>query len=175
MGRPRKTIEELKRSGNYRPSRHKERLAEGQAEGQADRVSGKASEAASSSGTHSTHGPKVAIVPPEKPESLAPSASQIWDELISLLGGSATERDGPLLRMACEWWAELRLVREQMRASEVGDKVYMQSLRAAALCSKELDRILSRFPLTPKDRANFGVVSTGPPVAKVPVKSKSPV
>lgn len=153
MGRPRKTVAELKQSGNYRPSRHKERVAE----------------------ERPPAGMKPEnVAPPVKPKSLKLDASALWDELIALLGGAATERDGPLLRMACEWWAELRLVRAQMRAAQVGDKVYMQALRAASICSKELDRILSRFPLTPKDRANFGAaLNSGPPVAKVPVRPKN--
>jgi phage terminase small subunit len=113
------------------------------------------------------------IRPPVKPTDLTGPAAKIWEQLLSLLGGVARDRDGPLLADLCRWWAELKRVQKVLKTTEPGEKGYNQLLIAAGICSDKLDKIAARFGLTPADRAKLKAEQMGPLVTRVKTMPKT--
>lgn len=152
-GRPKKSLQEHVRDGTYRPDRHGPLPAK-------------------------NGGENAAKMPPavKNPEPLPPAAggqAELWAELNRLLSGVVTERDVPILTELCWWWAELRRVQAQLRGMTPGEKGYKDTLIGAGICSTNLDRLASRFGLTPADRAKLRVENPGPPQAKTPTRPKT--
>lgn len=124
-GRPRKSIDELKKSGSYRPSRH-----------------GIAPSAEVDSA-------------PVRPVNLTGVAAQHWDRLMVALTGRVVAADGPLLSMACEWLAIEQECREALAGLEPSTPEHGRVLRSAASAAAAADRILKGFALTPAMRAKL--------------------
>lgn len=146
-GRPPKSLQDHIRDGTYRRDRHGPRPEERAAA-------------------------QPPSVPPLKPEVISASQSELWDQLSELLAGVVSERDAPILLELCWWWSELRRVQVALRAMVPGAKLYKDTLIAAGICSTNLDRLASRFGLTPADRARLKA-DTGPPKAKVPTRPRT--
>ena len=108
--------------------------------------------------------------PPIRPADLTGNARKFWDELVRLLANVARERDGPLLADLCRWRAELARVRVELKRTRPGAKGYNQLLIGAGICSDKMDKIASRFGLTPSDRARLRAES--PVVQKPRVASR---
>lgn len=120
----------------------------------------------------SRHGPlpdseDTSLTPPSRPADLTGTARKYWDELLSLLSNVARERDGPMLADLCRWRAELTRVRSVLKRTRPGGKGYNQLLIAAGICSDKMDKIASRFGLTPSDRAKLRAEQVGPVKSKV--------
>ncbi len=144
MPKPRKPIESHVRDGTYRADRH---------------------------------GPLTddldTAAPPVKPADLTGDAAEVWDRLVGLLAGIVRESDGPYIAEACQWWAELRRIRAALAKMTPGKHGYGSLIGTAATCSKEVDRLLTRFGLTPVDRAKLRAESVVPVKAKVAVRPKT--
>ena len=126
----------------------------------------------------SRHGPLPAdlgdaFAPPVKPSDLKGDASKLWDTLTVMLAGVVRDRDGLMLAELCQWWAELRRVKTVLAATTPDAKGYNGLLVAAAVCTDKLDKIASRFGLTPSDRAKLGAESTGPVKPRVATRPKT--
>ncbi len=152
MPTPRKSLEQHIKDGTYRRDRHGPRPEEIARTPVSERV-----------------------VPanPERPEDLTGVAGEVWDKLIGLLGEAVHDRDRPLLAELCRWWAELKRVQTALAESAPGEKGYNQLLIAGGICSDKLDKLASRFGLTPADRAKLKAENTGPPIAKVPTRPRT--
>lgn len=144
MGRPRKPVDLRLLEGSYQPSRH-----------------GPLPE------------PEETAPKPVKPAGLTGESGKMWDRLLPLLEPVVRERDTPLLVEMCTWWAELKRVRAALKKSGPGAKGYQQLLVSAGICSDKVDKIASRFGMTPSDRAKLRAEASGPVRAKVPVRPKT--
>jgi hypothetical protein len=78
-----------------------------------------------------------------------------------------------MLNDLCWWWIELHRIQQQLKSMKPGEKGYKDTLTAAGIAQDKVDKIGTKFGLTPADRAKLGVVATGPVVAKVPVRGKT--
>jgi phage terminase small subunit len=126
VGRPRKPVEKHVRDGTYRADRH---------------------------------GPKPdadeQTAPPVKPEDLDEDTAECWDRLVKLLRGIVRDRDSTMLAELCWQWAELQRIKAVLGVMVPGEKGYNALLVAAGICTDKLDRLASRFGLTPADRAKI--------------------
>lgn len=145
MGRPRRPIDMRLLDGTYEPSRH-----------------GPLPESEETA-------PKLL----SKPVGLTGDTSKIWDRLFPLVAPVARERDMPLLVELCAWWSELNRVRAALKKSGPGSKGYNQLLVSAGICSDKVDRIASRFGMTPSDRAKLRAESVGAVKARVASRPKT--
>jgi P27 family predicted phage terminase small subunit len=84
-GRPRKSVEELKRRGTYRKDRHADRVEE------------------------------IPKSRPEKPEGLGKYASWIWDQVVAELADKLTRLDTAQLWSLCEMWELYRQAAEDAK------------------------------------------------------------
>lgn len=125
MANRRKTIEELKASGSYRPSRHKAR---------------ERAEAVRSAG----------IIAPS--HTLAPDVEAERNRLVALLGKQLTDRDGDMLTELAERVVEVRLLREAAKKVMPGtlERTRISSSLTAAMAA--LDRLAAAFGMTPATR-----------------------
>lgn len=131
MGRPRKTSEQLQRSGAFRQDRH-----------------GRLSRAPKFGGE------------PVKPRGLSPEAARHWDLVVPDLVKSdvAKAADAPALEALCEQWAAYRAAMKE-RARTFNEKRQKQMLINAAL--RAWRDLASRFGLTPGDRAKLEISDDG--------------
>lgn len=146
MARPRKTIEELKRTGTYRPSRHGGRDAEATA-GTTEQVC--------------------------RPDDLTPSAVILWDRLLIALEGSVTAADTPMLAEGVKWLDEAARCREGLAGMSPSTLEYGRLLRAASVAAAAADKILMRFPLDPKTRSRLPAPVGVKPAATVETRPKT--
>lgn len=148
MPRPRKPVEQHIIDGTYRKDRH-----------------GPAPQPDPDGGDD--------LGPPVKPRSLTGEAGKIWDQLARQLTGVLRARDTLLLVEMCRWWAELKRVQGALKKSRPGEKGYNQLLIGAGICSDKLDKLASRFGLTPADRAKLRAVEVVPGRPKVATRPRT--
>lgn len=131
MGRPRKTAEELRRSGTFRADRH-----------------GARANAPEFGGS------------PARPKDLSPDARKHWDLVVPALAraGVATAVDGPALEAMCEAWAEYKAAKK-LKAPTIREMRQRQMLKSAAY--REWYGIAAKFGLTPSDRAKIEAGGNG--------------
>lgn len=149
MGRPKKSIAELKQSGTYRPSRH-------------------------ASPADTDHVEDVATEQLERPEKLDEAAAEVWDELVELLGGSIRRRDIHALVELCRWIARSDKIAADLDALAPTDKTFKALLINAGIATDKVSDLTKRFGISPADRMKLKAeVPTGPAVAKVPTRPKT--
>lgn len=180
MGRKRKSIEELKRSGTYRPGRHGERAAD--ASDQPAPLPIPPGPAPLASVPPS---PAVAAVPtaepfPPPPDLTDPSAAAWWDRLAMALVGRLTASDVPMLAQACRWLVQEEVCREKLVGLDPTTPEHGRALRAASAAAAAADRILARYGLTPAARAKLppvygvgGVPGQAPRPAVTPYRGQT--
>ncbi len=142
MPRPRKSPEQHKIDGTYRPSLHGPLPDKFQTwmDGGGD-------------------GPPPA---PVKPDSLSAEASVMWDFVLETRPGMVWPSDGPILAVYCEWWALWKLVLTLAQG-----KPSAKTLTPLGIITDKVDKLGAKFGLSPKDRVALPVVQTGPKKAKV--------
>jgi phage terminase small subunit len=127
----------------------------------------------------SRHGPLPVVNgdggAPVKPKHVKGEAAKVWKNLLTLLAERVQQSDGGMLGELCIWWARLNTINASLDELEPGSAEFGRALIQAGIATDKVSKMAQQFGLTPADRAKLGVVSTGPPVAKVPSKSKSPV
>jgi hypothetical protein len=154
MGRPRKSIEELKKSGTYRPSRHRER------EGSFARPC----ETPASRSPGISHGGEGdgELGPLAPPSDLIGPALRWWLTLATALAGRIIESDAPQLGRACQLLADADTCRDQASKLEATTPEHGRATRSALANAAAADRILASFGLTPAARAKLpGVHGAG--------------
>jgi phage terminase small subunit len=156
MGRPRKTVAELKAAGTFRPSRHGERARE-------------------TCETPNSPGADASVDPLPVPSDLDGVAADWWQRLAAALVGRVAASDGPMLSQACRWLAEEQRCRESLAELEPTSVDHGRALRAAAAAAIAADRILSNFGLTPAARAKLPPVFAfgATPKARVATRPKT--
>jgi hypothetical protein len=126
MARPRKSVQELKENGTFRPSRHGGREASGQ------------------------------TTPLPRPTAEAPAASldveAVRADLAKLLGRALSATDGVLLVELAERVVEVRRLRDACRAAFPGSAEHSRITRALTAATAALDRLAAQFGLTPNSR-----------------------
>ncbi|MBA4192751.1 MAG: hypothetical protein C0467_32700 [Planctomycetaceae bacterium] len=140
MARPRKSIEELKASGNYRPSRHGNRPG-AQSHGPGDTRPATA---------HPVSGD---VLPP--PVDLDAASADWWRRLAGVLAGRLQASDEPMLAIAVKWLAEADRCQAALAKAEVGSIEHGRILRSAASAFATANKVLTSFGLTPADRAKL--------------------
>lgn len=128
MGRPRKTVEDLKRSGSYRPSRH---------------------------GPTPSDPAAATAEPLPCPADLTGPAAGHWSRLAAALVGRVVAADVPSLVLACGWLAETDRCRAALAELDPTDVAHGRALRSATSAAAAADRILRNFALTPAMRAKL--------------------
>src|SRR5262249_4404406 len=136
MGRPRKTVAELKRAGTYRPCRHGSRAAEETA-------------AACESPTACETSPPAVPAPLSVPADLAGVAAGWWVRLAAALVGRLEASDGPLLARACEWLAEAERCKEKLAELSPGDVEHGRVMRSMVAADAAANGILGKYGLSP--------------------------
>ena len=144
MGRHRRSVESRLLDGTYEPGRH-----------------------------GPLPDPDEPTTAPERPGDLVGDARKFWDELIGLVGKFSRGTDAMMLGDLCRWRAELKRVRSHLKRTRPGAKGYNQLLVAAGICSDKVDKIASRFGLTPSDRAKLRAETVGPQKARVATRPKT--
>jgi phage terminase small subunit len=141
MGRPRKTLEELKKSGSYRPGKHGDRAKENRP---------------SSAPTARVMTDDVETPPTcsklVKPENLDSVASECWDHVVGQLGSALFRTDEKQLEQLCRWYSRWKACEVALNNAEAGSVAYSRLIKDAAAASAAFDRIARRFGLTPADR-----------------------
>jgi hypothetical protein len=158
MARPRKTIEELKKSGSYRPGKHKDR----------------------ESGNRPSMAPAARVMTDDvetlrtcsklvKPADLTdPVASECWDHITGQLGSALFATDTKQLEQLCRWYARWKACEVALSTAEAGSVAYSRLIKDAAAASAAFDRVARRFGLAPGDRD--AVPTPRPPVGPVRVR-----
>lgn len=138
-GRPRKTVEERFRDGTYEFKKH---------------------------GPLPPH--LMAEVPlPAKPADLPEVGAALWDEVLEARRGGVRRADGPALKLMCVWWAVFHDTRAELAECNAGVKNAVMT--RLAIATDKAVTLLSRFGMTPTDRAKVAdqPAESGPPKAKV--------
>lgn len=132
MGRPRKSAEEHKANGTYRPNRH-----------------GPLPPPAAP--------PEPVEPPPAKPAGLSDDVSRKWDEVTKALAHLIRPRDAGLLLELSRWLARSDTLAGALDKRKPGAKGFGQLLTAAAITTDKLLALSQRFGLTPGDRAKLKI------------------
>lgn len=112
-------------------------------------------------------------IPPVKPVGLKGDAARFWDELIATVGKYSRDSDGMMLAVLSELCSERARVWAALRKTKPGAKGYNQLLVALGICTDKVDKIASRFGLTPSDRAKLRAEQVGPVKAKVATRPRT--
>lgn len=126
-GRPRKSIEDLKLYGGYRPHRHDER---DESEPEVDGL-------------------------PEKPDDLSEQESWLWDLVVTQYGDTGPVRkiDTAALIQVCKLWG---LLQKAQKAAE-SDPLDKNTRVAVTGYYAAWDRAAAKLGLTPRDRRSIEV------------------
>jgi hypothetical protein len=155
MGRPRKSIEELKRSGTYRPSRHRER------EGDKTQPPCETPAGARPGVLHTGEGAS-GFAPLAPPADLSGPAVRWWLTLTAALADRIVASDVPQLGRACTLLADADQCRLDATKLDATTPEHGRATRSALANAAAADRILSSFGLTPAARAKLpGVHGAG--------------
>lgn len=127
-GRPPKSLEVLKMTGQFRADRHGER---------------EASEV------------RLPSALPTKPEGLSEAASEHWDRIIEHIGktGAVAEIDGEAIEMACRYWANWQKLMAICESDPL-DRFARANLMAYG---DAWARLAAKLGLTPVDRMRLRV------------------
>ncbi len=128
MPRKRLSIDALKASGSYRPSRHGSREREERA---------------------------LNAPIPAPAESLPAEVQTERDALAALLGTRLTALDGRLLDELAERVVEVRRLRVSLRSAVPGSPEHTRATRALTAATACLDRLAREFGLTPGSRTSL--------------------
>jgi P27 family predicted phage terminase small subunit len=135
MGRPRKAIESHLIEGTYRADRH------GDVAGQ--------------------------ILPagtPIKPAGMSEYSGKLWDQVVTELTseGVAKRIDTIALAEMCQWYARYRKSSDEFDLMKPKAKGANKMLQQALASWKEFEKSMSKFGLTPADRAKLRITDTKP-------------
>ena len=102
---------------------------------------------------------------PTPPRDLRGEALRFWKRIVPPLValGVAKAIDTTMLTEACRWWQLYKKFAAHAEGLDPGDKTAMRGLMMATMMWKKVDSILTRFGLSPVDRAGLKVAPPSAP------------